>query len=142
MLELQIAKATLELEQLHTTGGVEEIRKMLPEDKPELSPDEQAIGQAETKAKLAKAQVELAKLQTEYAELVKRSTGLNAIGEAVEGAAGEVDPGKVGTPVFAQKNKRTNKMHQFIRDPETGAIIGGTTDELEIDDEDGGEAAA
>lgn len=142
VLELQIAKATLELEQLHTTGGVEEIRKMLPEDKPELSPDEQAIGQAETKAKLAEAQVKLAKLQTEYAELVKRSTGLNAIGEAVEGAAGEVDPGKIGTPVFAQKKKRTKKMHQFIRDPETGAIIGGTTDELEIDDEDGGEQAA
>lgn len=132
--DLDVKIKTLQIQELESKLGAAAIQGMTPA--PEAN-EAEVVGQ---QAALADAKTRLAEAQVRYAEITKRGAGLGALGEALEDPA--MSPANIGTPIFGQPKKRTMKMHQFTRDPETNAIIGGVTHEIEVGDEGDGETPA
>lgn len=116
VLELQIAKAELELQQFGAT--------------PELPQEQVGADTAENVARAAEAQVRLLEQKKKFAQMQQELAGIQGLGDAV-GAIGVDD---IGTPLFNKPKKRVKKFTQFIHDEQTGRIIGGTTEEIEVED--------
>ena len=50
----------------------------------------------------------------------------------------DMAPDDLGLPGFGVKSKKVRKVHKFIRHPETGDVMGMTTDEVDVPDEGAG----
>lgn len=91
LLELQIAKAELELEQLRTHGGIEEIRGMIPQDapaRPEPTAQELEAHQVDMDVKRAQAReraanAKVTELQAQLAELRFQHSGMDGLAAAL-----------------------------------------------------------
>lgn len=123
LLELQIAKAEFELEQLRMNGGVAEIQAMIPKDQPAPQPTQQELEthtvdlesrRAEARLKAANAKV--AELRAQLAEVRMQQQGLDGLAEALGGDDG-VAPKPAEPPTPSERNV------QFVRD-ETGQLSG------------------
>ena len=138
-LEASIRLKELQIQELQARQGIEAIQGMIPQEQPQLPPDQQEAASAQAKAALAKAQTDLVRAQVEYAKLQREATGLDAMTVATD--LPEADTSKIGTPLFGRKKGPTKKLIDFKRDPETNAILGATVDEIELPDDDEGQAA-
>lgn len=116
LLELQIAKAELELQQLGAT--------------PELPQEQVGADTAENVARASAAQIQLLENKKRFVQLQQELAGIEGLG----GALSAISTDDIGTPLFNKPKKRTKKFTQFIHDDQTGKIIGGTTEEIEIED--------
>lgn len=116
VLDLQIRKTELELQQLNGAAAA--------------VPDEQrGADTAEHVARMGEAQVKLLEQKKKLAQMQHEMTGIDGLSEALSAIKSD----DIGTPLFNKPKKRTKKFHQFIRDEQTGAVIGATTDEIEVE---------
>ena len=150
-----------QIEQIESTIGVEAVTGMIqgsipetPEAPPAATPADEAAG----RTSLATAQTALLEQQIKYAELLQRKKALGLLGTgskkhtiktdptngAVTGMESEAQevpamddlaPDDLGNPDFSAKRRKVRKVHNFIRHPETGDVMGMTTDEVDVPDE-------
>lgn len=135
LFEKEIQLKQLQINQIANQDGLKEIQGMIGPEQPQVSPEEQEATSAEHKSRLATAQTGLVKAQTEYAQLVKQAQGLGDAQTALEGMPG-ADVSKIGTPLFGKAKGPMKKLIGFQRDPDTGALVGATVDEIELGDAD------